>query len=296
MARIKGTSRNDKLTGFATADLITGQSGNDTLLGGDGNDTLNGGGGNDSLSGGSGNDTLEGGTGRDILKGGKGNDQINPGKDTVGDVINGGAGVNTVTYADATGDVRVSLADDLQNAGAAAGDVIRKVQNVIGSMFDDLLIGDNANNRLNGRGGADTIEGGGGDDTILAGAGSDNIVGGAGTNTIDVGDDTPADFVHLARGAVQNITNFNSFAGADGTAADLVVPDDGFGITAVVENINFFLISGPPLNDRGVGTDPVFVNDFANGTLYFDADGTGGAVPLLIATGVGQLGESSFIF
>ena len=45
-------------------------------------------------------------------------------------------------------------------------DLLRNVEGIEGSRFNDLLIGDNSDNRIDGRGGADTIYGGGGNDWI----------------------------------------------------------------------------------------------------------------------------------
>ena len=74
MASIKGTKKNNTLTGTIVADNIFGFAGNDVLTGDAGNDKLYGGTGNDRLYGGIGNDRLEGGAGNDRLFGGKGTD------------------------------------------------------------------------------------------------------------------------------------------------------------------------------------------------------------------------------
>lgn len=74
---IVGGSGNDTLTGNALANNLQGNGGNDTLIGGDGNDTLTGGSGADSLKGGNGNDKLLGKDGtKDVLDGGAGTDTV----------------------------------------------------------------------------------------------------------------------------------------------------------------------------------------------------------------------------
>jgi Ca2+-binding RTX toxin-like protein len=51
--------------------------------------------------------------------------------------------------------------------GDAHGDALYNIQNVVGSPFNDVLIGDNNGNRLTGGGGADFLVGGGGNDTFV---------------------------------------------------------------------------------------------------------------------------------
>ncbi len=74
---------------------VLGAAGNNTISGGAGNDTLVGGAGVDTLSGAGGDDTLDGGAGADTLDGGPGNDTRNS------------AG------AACTGDILVSIENDL---------------------------------------------------------------------------------------------------------------------------------------------------------------------------------------
>jgi hypothetical protein len=65
--RRTGTSRADKVRGFAAGDRLDGQGGDDVLSGGKGQDCLFGRGGNDRLKGGGGRDRLQGGGGEDRL-------------------------------------------------------------------------------------------------------------------------------------------------------------------------------------------------------------------------------------
>ena len=91
MAKIKGTSKGEKLNGTGSSDVITGLAGNDKIFGKNGNDKIDGGSGNDSIDGGTGNDNLKGGSGNDTLKGGAGND-----------TLAGGAGTDTAVYVGAS--------------------------------------------------------------------------------------------------------------------------------------------------------------------------------------------------
>ncbi|MGQ0676105.1 MAG: calcium-binding protein [Rhodospirillales bacterium] len=90
MAKIKGTSAGETLTGTAGKDKISGRGGDDVLDGLNGDDKLDGGKGNDTLNGGAGRDRLDGGDGNDVLDGGLGNDRLDGGKGD--DLLFGGAG------------------------------------------------------------------------------------------------------------------------------------------------------------------------------------------------------------
>jgi Ca2+-binding RTX toxin-like protein len=176
---LNGGNEDDLLDGGSGSDQLFGGIGNDTLIGGDGHDTLNGAGGNDSLDGGEGNndlnsgdgdDTVIGGTGDDTIAAGSGNDSVDGGEgdDTINggsgaDTIIGGAGIDTVDYTGG-GAVGVDLANGAVS-GAAAGDVLTGIENVIGGGGDDIIFGDSANNVLTGGGGADRLVGQGGFDT-----------------------------------------------------------------------------------------------------------------------------------
>ncbi|MCF7988208.1 MAG: tandem-95 repeat protein [Methylovulum sp.] len=85
--------------GGAGDDTITAGSGNDTILSSAGNDTISTGNGANSVDGGDGNDTITAGTGLDTLNGGAGDDKFIMGANLNGDVIDGGAGSNTVQIA-----------------------------------------------------------------------------------------------------------------------------------------------------------------------------------------------------
>ena len=129
---ITGSAYNDNIVGNTNANSLSGEAGNDNLSGGDGNDTLSGGAGDDVLIGGSGDDTLDGGDGDDQLDGGAGDDTIIlesngtfgsdlsaynttsslqagteesinlDGKTRFGDVMDGGADVDTVELTDSS--------------------------------------------------------------------------------------------------------------------------------------------------------------------------------------------------
>ena len=113
-----GTGRDDE------ANSITGGAGNDTLNGLAGNDTLIGLGGNDTLNGGLNDDTLTGGAG--------------------GDTLNGDGGIDTASYVGSDAAVNINLLADTASGGHAQGDNLNLIENVTGSSFDDILVGDAA--------------------------------------------------------------------------------------------------------------------------------------------------------
>ena len=82
----------DTITGGTVADSIDGGTGDDSLVGAGGNDTIHGGAGNDTI------DVLVAGT--VSVTGGEGDDLVNVGATiTAGDVLDGGAGTNTLAYS-----------------------------------------------------------------------------------------------------------------------------------------------------------------------------------------------------
>lgn len=178
---LSGDNGANRLDGGGGDDILTGQGGNDLLVGDEGADQLYGGDGDDYLAGGSGNDYLSGGSGRDILLGGTGDDRLEGGVGA--DRMDGGTGVNTLEYVGSSAGVAIDLLTGQAADGDAAGDVFANFQNVTGSAFGDVLIGDNGPNVLNGGAGDDRLFGGSGDDTLIGGPGNDLLVGGAGVDT-----------------------------------------------------------------------------------------------------------------
>jgi Ca2+-binding RTX toxin-like protein len=154
----------------------TGTDENETQAGSANDDTLRGAGGNDQLLGGNGDDTLFGDADNDTLLGGLGND-----------VLEGGSGFDYVSYANATTGVTVLLMSPILNEGGeAAGDIYDSIEGVIGTRFDDRIIGDLDRNYLYGGDGNDTLEGGAGADTLNGGAGDDVYIDPFGDTIIDV--------------------------------------------------------------------------------------------------------------
>jgi Ca2+-binding RTX toxin-like protein len=153
-------------------------------VGGSGGDTLNagaaafgimldGGLGNDTLNGGMHPDALFGGAGNDILRGADGSDWIEGGAGA--DLLDGGPGNDTAVYIASTAAVVVNLTQPPVGAvngetgsgtgGDAQGDGLLNIENIIGSKYNDQLIGNAGANVLDGGPGADILQGNGGFDT-----------------------------------------------------------------------------------------------------------------------------------
>jgi len=133
-----------------------------------------GGGGNDRLTGNAFGNRLQGGAGSDSLDGGPG-----------GDALFGGRGIDTASYLSANTPVDARLINRGGFAGDAAGDRFDGIENLAGSNFGDLLVGDDAANMLLGRGGNDNLNGGRGDDLINGGAGNDRLTGCEGADSLN---------------------------------------------------------------------------------------------------------------
>jgi Ca2+-binding RTX toxin-like protein len=200
---ISGLGGNDNITGQGGDDTIdtgegddfaSGNQGNDTIYLGDGfdqasgnigDDIIYGDGGNDNLFGEftsetnlgiTGNDQLYGGDGDDFMRGGLGND-----------LLDGGSGSDRASYFAIPGSVRVDLRiqGTAQNTLAGGFDTLINVENVAGSEFADVLIGNNGANWMWSHGGADDIKGNAGDDTFWIPEGDGAVVrGGQGVDVI----------------------------------------------------------------------------------------------------------------
>ncbi len=172
--------------GHAEGDVIVDV---ENVLGSGYGDVLGGDDGDNRLSGADGNDRLSGRGGDDVLEGGKGADRLL-----------GGAGLDTVSYSGSDEAVTVYLWKGMGERGHAEGDVIVDVENVLGSGYGDVLVGDSGANRLSGAGGNDRLLGRGGNDVLEGGAGADRLLGGAGLDTVSYSGSDEAVTVNLGEG------------------------------------------------------------------------------------------------
>lgn len=112
-------------------------------------------------------ENLVGGSGVDIFRLGNGMG--------VSGAIDGGGGINTLSYAAYTTAVLVTL-----NSGTATGaGGIDNIAKVVGGTRNDILVGNEAANVLAGGAGRDILIGGEGVDTLNGGAGDDILIGGS---------------------------------------------------------------------------------------------------------------------
>lgn len=192
------SAASSSLVGGAGDDSIRAGAGNDTVTANAGNDTIDGGTGNDLLWGNAGNDLILGGAGNDMLDGGAGDDTLAGGAGA--DCITGGTGMDYVDYSASSGAVTIDLSRWTAAGGDAAGDSLTGVDGVIGSAYDDSLVGfddavysgsDVYTNIFYGGGGNDTLDGRGSNDILYGGDDNDLILGGSGDDTLsgDAGDD-----------------------------------------------------------------------------------------------------------
>ena len=160
---IVGTEGNDMLAGAPGArNVISALGGDDVITGAEGVDVICAGSGNDQLNGGTGDDQFDGGPGDDVMS--------------------DSAGRDVVFFFDAPGPVTVNLA-----AFSATGfgtDSLTGIEEAVGSLFDDMLLGDAAANFFDGLDGNDTFAGGLGNDFFDGDAGNDQFDGGPGLDGV----------------------------------------------------------------------------------------------------------------
>ena len=102
-----------------------------------------------------------------------------------GDTIDGGAGFDIVSYGSGTSGVSVNLLNGTASRGDAQGDRLSNIEGVYGTLYRDVLSGDDGNNTINGVLGADTLSGNGGNDTIIMwGGGGKSVIGGGTGNDL----------------------------------------------------------------------------------------------------------------
>jgi Ca2+-binding RTX toxin-like protein len=247
---IEGTDAGETLYGSQYADDIYGLGGNDILYGQ---------GGNDRLFGGLGDDSLHGGLGADVM--------------------DGGAGTDTVSY---TGSAAVTV--DLRDrgfGGQAEGDTYFNIENVFGSSFGDVLLGNADNNTLSGWDGNDQLFGDFGNDTLKGdvghdrldgGFGNDTLIGGAGNDTLSGGDGSDT-FVFGPSSDDDRILDFQ--IGVDKIALD--VQGTSRNPSADVFDNNVF------------GRDGQLAQGFFRGDGTFSGTGLDGADDVIYLTNTNQL-------
>lgn len=201
---VLGTPDDGVIQTGAGEDVVCASAGDDVVHGEDGDDEIRGGAGADYVGGGDGADTTYGGPGADrfwlrgdyladapeAAYGGAGDDFFTASADD--ELFAGGTGNDTVTFhipCRDCGDIypypHVGIRVDLrlsgpQNTWGSGIHALSGIENLIGTGFDDVLLGDGERNRLEGFYGDDVINGRRGADDLRGGPDRDRCIGGPG--------------------------------------------------------------------------------------------------------------------
>ncbi|HEX8257806.1 MAG TPA: calcium-binding protein [Allosphingosinicella sp.] len=311
---------NDIISTGLGADTIRAAGGNDVLSGGEGNDILDGGAGADRMSGGLGDDSYAVDLGTDrateaadagidtvtsqvdfrlganvehlILAGtarsgtGNGLDNNLTGNAAV-NVLNGAGGAdrlaggaeNDIYYVDIAGDVIVEAlgegTDSVRSIGTyTLGDNVENLiltgLRVIGGTGNDLA------NGITGNAAANLLQGGGGDDRIVGGEGNDRLHGGLGGDQLSggLGADSFGFDSALGAGNVDRLIDFS--------ATDDTIRLDRAVFTGIGANGR---LAASAFEEGTVALDAAdrILYDAKSGSIFYDADGAGGAAAILFA-------------
>lgn len=179
---VEGTAGNDTIDGSylddPEGDRIDNNdhsdgSNDDSIVAGAGDDLISSGAGSDTILGGSGADTIMGSAGADLIRGESGSDVL--------DYSNSAAGVDVDLMDQDTNDIGGGITAAVGSGGDAQGDVIRGMDNLIGSDHDDVL---GLNNFADGT----YIQAGDGDDLLFGSSNANVLSGESGDDTIALED------------------------------------------------------------------------------------------------------------
>lgn len=261
-------------TAAVTLDVSLLTAGFATLVGGAGNDTLTGGAGMDIITGGAGVDSLTGGDGDDVflIDARARVKPLPPPHHGDGEVIQGGAGVDTIRFISTasldlltvSSDVSVEIIELSDADGLNSGVATTSIDaSSMASSEHVSLVGNDGANKLTGNGGNNTILGGGGNDTIRGGVGNDLLTGGAGSEDfyIDLGAsgvDTITDFEVLGDDVILESTNLKDRGGVTVTSLDIT-------------NLNFDSIDNIDAGTQSLGDGDVIVEVLTVNRFGFDS-------------------------
>ncbi|MEJ6480220.1 choice-of-anchor L domain-containing protein [Nostoc punctiforme UO1] len=170
----QGKASND---GYGTQDIlihiqnIVGSSKNDSITGSDDDNVLVGDQGNDTLIGLEGDDVLLSGAGADYIDGGDDEDTITYIASMAGVYVN--ISNSNVAFVSPIDKVLSSLPKNRGFGGEANGDKIFNVENLQGSIYNDILVAGDEDGHVSGLNGDDILIAGPGDDTLDGGTGND---------------------------------------------------------------------------------------------------------------------------
>ena len=149
--------------------------------------------------------------------------------------------MDTASYAGAGAAVLVEVWKGRANQDGHGGvDTLVSIEHVVGSAFNDTLVGDTGANRLEGGAGHDSLRGGSGNDTLIGGSGNDTLDGGPGNDRFEggAGHDllllgTGADLVVVGHASGQD--SLHGFSAAEGDRLQLTVNLNGSGLIGAAD-------------------------------------------------------------
>jgi Ca2+-binding RTX toxin-like protein len=157
-------------------------------------------------------------------------------------------------------------------------DTLSGIEGLLGSRYNDILIGNNAANRLSGGAGNDYLNGGTGNDVLTGGAGRDVLIGGAGIDMFDF-NAVSESLAGASRDVIRDFVH-----GSD--KIDLFTIDAN---ATQAGNNAFTFVAGASFTAAGQVK-------FANGILYGNTDGNLATAEFEIAlSGVTTLTASDFV-
>ncbi|WP_194792946.1 beta strand repeat-containing protein [Caenimonas koreensis] len=207
-------------------------------------------------------DTIDGGAGADVMTGGNGNDTfyVDSLFDKVVDSATAG-GIDTV-YASVTFTLSTNV-EKLFLTGSAL--------NGTGNASANTITGNANANLLSGLDGNDTLDGGDGNDTLAGGKGIDILTGGAGSDVF---------LFDTSFNAVTNVDRIADFTPGTDVLSFKATIYKALGALGPLNADAFW--SGPGVVSGHDTTDRI-VYDTTSGTLYYDSDGSGAAMPVAVA-------------
>ncbi|MGL5059237.1 MAG: calcium-binding protein [Microcoleus sp.] len=186
---------------------------------------VNGTPGNDNLNGTAASDTLLGSFGNDTLFGGFFGD----------DLLDGGGGNDTATYLGFGNNINASLETKKATFFGGSGTFV-SIENLIGGNNQDVFVGNEVSNLIDGSFGSDDISGRAGDDRLIGGDGFDTLRGEVGNDNLRGGNDADlldgGDGFDFLAGDKGNDTMIggngdDAFQWVDGDGSDLIGGDGG---------------------------------------------------------------------
>lgn len=121
-----------------------------------------------NITGSEAQDTLKGTNEHDFIQGLASNDHIFASRGL--DIIDGGDGWDTLDFRDVTDSVEVYLFSNASTNNFDESSEILNIEGITGSDYDDILVGNDKDNYINGRSGADVLQGRSGNNYINGGA------------------------------------------------------------------------------------------------------------------------------